>query len=145
MDDIWYAIQEKLNLDVQELEQLRKDFFAGDRVDKGLITFIQKLKGPFKTGMITNAWPDIRHWIVNEWQIADAFDHILISAEVGMVKPNAEIYTLSLQMLDVQPEQAVFIDDFVENIEGAKAVGMHAIHFRDREEVIAELKEILDI
>jgi len=145
VDDIWDDIRDELDLDAQEIEQLRKDFFAGDYVDDELIAFIRKLKGSYKTGMITNAWQDIRHWIVKEWQIADAFDHILISAEVGMMKPNAEIYTLSLQMLDVLPKQAIFIDDFFENVEGAKAVGMKAIHFKSREDVISELKGILTI
>jgi epoxide hydrolase-like predicted phosphatase len=145
VDDIWNAIQNKLNLDNQDLENLREDFFAGDRIDEELVSFIRNLKGNYKTGMITNAWPDIRHWIVNEWKIADAFDHILISAEAGIVKPETKIYSLSLQALDVQPIEAIFIDDFIENIEGANAVGMHTIHFYDSKDAMKQLRETLAI
>jgi epoxide hydrolase-like predicted phosphatase len=145
VDDIWSALQKELNLDNDEIERLMKDFFAGDRLDERLLAFIRQLKGPYKTGMITNAWPDIRHWIENEWKIADAFDHIIISAEVGMAKPDPAIYALCLQALNVEPDEAIFIDDFKENIEGAKAVGMQTIHFQDPEEVRMELVKILGI
>jgi HAD superfamily hydrolase (TIGR01509 family) len=130
-EDIWNSVQEKLGLTNSELEQLRVDFFAGDRIDEELLAFIRRLKGQVKIGMITNAWPDIRPWMEEQAGIADAFDHIVISSEVGMVKPQKEIYWLSLSGLDVAAEEALFIDDFVENIEGAEAVGMHAIPLRD--------------
>lgn len=145
VDDIWASVQEKLGLDNEAIQQLRIDFFAGDRLDEKLLTFIRQLKSSRKTGMITNAWPDGRHWIENKWKIADAFDHILISAEVGLVKPDPAIYELSLKALDVKPDETIFIDDFEENIDGAKAVGMHAIHFQDPEEVIVQLKRVLNI
>lgn len=145
VDDIWNAIQKKLHLDNQDLKDLREDFFAGDRIDEELVSFIKSLRGLYKTGMITNAWPDTHHWIVNEWKITDAFDHILISAEAGIVKPEAKIYSLSLQALDVQPGEAIFIDDFIENIEGANAVGMHTIHFHDSKDAMKQLRETLII
>ena len=145
MDDIWTAIQEKLGLNDEEMDQLKVDFFAGDRMDENLLSFIRQLKGSYKIGMITNAWPDVRYWLEKKWKIADAFDHIVISAEVGLLKPDPEIYLLSLQGLNVKPGEAIFIDDFKENIEGARAVGMQAIHFQNSAEVIVELKEILQI
>jgi epoxide hydrolase-like predicted phosphatase len=145
VDDIWKSLQKELDLEYEESERLKNDFFAGDRMDERLISFIRHLRGPYKTGMITNAWPDIRHWIENEWKIADAFDHILISAEVGLVKPDPAIYNLCLQTLNVTPDEAIFIDDFIENIHGARAVGMHAIRFQNPEQVCKELKERLEI
>ena len=81
-------------------------------------------------------------WIARE-KIADAFDRIVISAEVGVTKPKAEIYLLALQQLEVSPSEAVFVDDFIENVEGARAVGMSAIHFRDPESALDELKHLL--
>jgi epoxide hydrolase-like predicted phosphatase len=143
-EDIWNSVQEKLGLTNSELEQLRVDFFAGDRIDEELLAFIRRLKGQVKIGMITNAWPDIRPWMEEQAGIADAFDHIVISSEVGMVKPQKEIYWLSLSGLDVAAEEALFIDDFVENIEGAEAVGMHAIHFQDPVETMQTIQECLE-
>ena len=47
-----------------------------------------------------------------------------------------------LERLGVEAETAVFVDDFIENVEGARAVGMHAIHFRNSQQVMDELKEL---
>jgi epoxide hydrolase-like predicted phosphatase len=145
IDDIWIAIQEKLGLNDEEMDQLKVDFFAGDYMDESLLSFIRRLKNSYKMGLITNAWPDVRYWLEKKWNIADIFDHIVISAEVGLLKPDPEIYFLSLQGLDVKPGEAIFIDDFKENVEGARAVGMQAIQFQDPAKVIVELKEILHI
>ena len=145
VEDIWVSVQEELELTDEESGQLRVDFFAGDRIDEELVAFIRSLKGPYKIGMITNAWPDTRQWMEEDARIADAFDHIVASSEVGMVKPTREIYLLSLEGLGVQPDEAIFIDDFTENIEGAEALGMHGIHFQDPIEVIQSIRERLGI
>ena len=81
--------------------------------------------------------------MINEWQIADVFDELIISAEVGVAKPDAGIYELTLERLNVAPSEAVFVDDFPRNIAGAQAVGMKAIHFRDSNQVRAELDRLL--
>jgi epoxide hydrolase-like predicted phosphatase len=144
-DEIWLSLQDQLNLTDRELHEIKTDFFAGDEIDEDLVTFIRSIRSECKSGMITNAWPDIRHWIQEEWKIADAFDHIVISAEVGMMKPDPGIYLLALEALNVPPGRAIFIDDFLENVQGAQAVGMQAIHFRNPEEVIEDLHERLGI
>jgi len=144
-EDIWASAQKELELTDEELDQLRVDFFAGDRIDEELVAFIRGLKGKYKIGMITNAWPDIRQWMEEEARIADAFDHIVASSEVGMVKPAREIYLLSLKGLGVQSDEAIFIDDFNENIEAAEALGMHGIHFQDPIGVMQTIRERLEI
>jgi epoxide hydrolase-like predicted phosphatase len=143
-EDIWNSVQGKLGLTKSELERLRVDFFAGDQIDEELMAFIRSLKGQVKIGMITNAWPDIRPWMEEQARIADAFDHIVISSEVGIVKPQKEIYGLALSGLDVEAEETLFIDDFVENIQGAEAVGMHTIHFQDPIEAMQTIQERLE-
>jgi putative hydrolase of the HAD superfamily len=95
--------------------------------------------------MISNAWPNLRHWIENEWCIADAFDHIVISAEVGIAKPDPRIYYLALDGMGVAATEAVFVDDFEKNIHGARAVGMQAIHFRNPKQATSDLQNLLDI
>lgn len=59
----------------------------------------------------------------------DPFDLVILSHEVGMRKPEKEIYELTLQKLGILPKETVFIDDSLENIKGAEAVGIHGIHF----------------
>lgn len=145
VDQIWKHVQDRLQLSVEEVDELRRDFFRGDEIDQELVAFIRSLKRKVKSGMITNAWPGMRHYIENVWEIGDAFHQIVISAEVGITKPDPEIYLLALRQLDIDPQEAVFVDDFVENIEGAKAVGMLGIHFRTADEVMAQLIDLLNL
>jgi HAD superfamily hydrolase (TIGR01509 family) len=67
----------------------------------------------------------------------------VISAEEKVMKPDAEIYRRTLARLGRRPEETVFIDDSLENVLGAQALGMAAVHFRPGTNVLTELKEIL--
>ncbi len=145
IEDIWDYVQSKLGMEDEEMYAFRKDFFAGDEVDLELMAFIRQIKTKFKSGMITNAWPGMRHFIEQEWDIADAFEDIVVSAEIHLVKPDPEIYELALDQLKVPAQEAVFIDDFIENIEGAENVGMTGIHFRSTAEVMEKLRAMLKV
>ena len=75
----------------------------------------------------------------------DLFDATVISGDVGMHKPQPEIYLLACERLEVEPADAVFVDDLRENCAGAEAVGMTAILHRDPAETIAKLEELLGV
>jgi putative hydrolase of the HAD superfamily len=108
------------------------------------MSYIRSLRPRYCTGIISNAWDDVRAMIQNRWKMADAFDQVFLSAEVKICKPDPRIFQIALESLAVLPEEAVFIDDFPRNIEGARAVGMHAIQFRSSEQIRAELEAFLN-
>lgn len=143
-EDIWQSVIEQLGLPPEERDDFVRDYWSGDRVDQELVRFIRSLRPVFKTALISNAWPDLREAMEQLWYIADAFDEIVISAEVGIVKPDARIYHLALDRLGVEPEQAIFVDDFPENVTGAKDVGIHAIQFQSTEQVLSEIGSLLN-
>lgn len=124
--------------------EFRTQFFGGDRFDAELLETIRQLRQGYQTGIISNAMNGTRALIEGPWEMGALFDVIVLSGEVGVMKPDPRIYQLALKQLDVQPDQAVFIDDFQHNIDGAQAVGMHGIHFRSPEELLAELNALLD-
>jgi len=140
----WEAVRAALALSPQELPVVRSDFWAGDVLDSGLVDTLRALRPRYMTALLSNAWGDLRAVLVSEWQIADVFDELIISAEVGLLKPAPRIYQLALERLGVAPQEAVFVDDFTENVAGARAVGMHAIHFRDPGQARADLEAALD-
>lgn len=144
-DDVWVWVADQINLPQEKLIDLAKDFWGGDRVDEDLMAFIRKLRPKYKTALISNNWSDLRDALEQEWDIADAFDDLVISAEAGLVKPDPRIYELSLRNLGIVPGASVFIDDFVENVEGAQAVGMQAIHFKTPEQVQSDLCNLLGL
>ncbi len=138
----WEAVMQRLKRPYEEMALIRDEFFAGDVVDHEILNFLRSLHGKYKTGLISNAWSDLRDYIVRE-KFDDAFDHIVISAEVGVAKPEAKIFKIALEQAGVSPNEAVFVDDFYVNIEGCETVGMQGIHFKDAESALAQLKTLL--
>src|SRR6266513_4872372 len=73
------------------------------------------------------------------------FDGVVISGEVGLHKPQPEIFRLGAEWIGVAPEECVFVDDLRENCEGAEAVGMTAVRHRNAAETIAKLAELTGV
>ena len=71
------------------------------------------------------------------------FDGGIFSCRVHMIKPEKGIYELLCKQYDLDPAECVFIDDSAKNVEGARSVGITAIHFKDYESASKELEEIL--
>jgi len=143
VSEIWRWVGDRLHLDPASLDQLRDEFFAGDRLDDGLMRAIRHLRPRRKTALLSNAWPNLRAWVEDNWKIADAFDEIVISAEEGVAKPDPEIYLRTLRRLGVPSPQAVMIDDLERNLESARALGLNTVHFESREACAAELGRLL--
>ncbi len=138
----WEAVTQRLRLPSSEAKGLREEFFAGDVLDRDLLEFIRSLRPHYKTGLISNAWPDSRQYLVAN-KMDDAFDALIISAEVGVMKPDPRIYQIALDKLQVLAEEAVFIDDTPPNVEAARAHGMRGIVFKDPSRALDELKEMM--
>lgn len=140
----WENLRETLKLSPQEIETFQDTFWSGDRLDTALVEYIHSLRGSYRTALLSNAFSDLRTAIFEVWQIQDAFDEIIISAEVGMTKPDVRIYRLALERVGVKPQEAVFIDDFTWNIEGAREAGLHAIHFQNPIQARRDLEQLLN-
>lgn len=138
----WESVMKRLKRPFEEMTDVRDEFFAGDIVDREILNFLRSLRGSYRTGLISNAWSDLRDYIVRE-KMDDAFDHIIISAEVGVAKPEAKIYKIALEQAGVSPNEAVFVDDFYVNIEGCEKVGIKGIHFKDAQSTLQQLKILL--
>ena len=138
----WAEVTKRLRRPASETETIREDFFAGDIADREILDFLQTLRPHYFVGLISNAWPDLRDYIARQ-KFDDAFDHMVISGEVGVLKPEPRIYQIALEQAGVSPDEAVFVDDFYENIEGCEKVGMKGIHFKDPESALKQLKSLL--
>jgi len=141
-EEHWAFILKRLKRPASELAAIRAEFFAGDIVDRTLLDYLRSLRGKYKIGLISNAWGDLRDFIVRE-KFEDAFDKLIISAEVGAMKPEAKIFQIALEQFGVSPNEAVFVDDFHVNIEGCEKVGIRGVHFKDPETALQQLKKLL--
>jgi putative hydrolase of the HAD superfamily len=139
---LWAWLQAELGLDEEGLADFRQVFFAGDRLDTALVDAIRKLRPRYQTAIISNAMDDLLEVVTHRYPLADAFDLIVGSAYEQVMKPDPVIFLRTLERLGRAPHEAVFIDDFPHNVEGARAVGMAAIHYTPGLDVITELARL---
>lgn len=142
-EQVWQWVGERLGLPPDDLAQLQHEFWQGDQIDAALVAFIRQLRAHRRTALLSNAWPGMRDMLEGEWGIADAFDALFISAELGLAKPDPAIYRLTLEHLDIRPAQAIFVDDFHENVQAASQLGIHAVHFRSAEQSMRAVGQLL--
>ena len=138
----WQAVAKRLKVSKEDIAAVEREFFAGDVIDHSIVEYLRSLRPRYKTGLISNAWSDMREYLVRQ-KLADAFDTLTISAEVGVAKPEAKIYQFALEQAQVKAEAAVFVDDVPANIEACEALGMKGILFRDPLKAMNELKKLL--
>ncbi len=126
----WQTVLVHYEQKEEDLEKIYSEYFSGDSIDQELLDFAESLKPKYKIGLLSNAWVDARNRLGAMYHFIDVFDVSIFSAEVGMRKPEAGIYLLMLDKLQVKPEESIFIDDFAANIEGAEKLGIRTIQFK---------------
>ncbi len=141
-EELWAWVGQRLNLDEDNLAAFRNSFWAGDVLDTALVEFIRALRPRYQTAVISNATDGLQDALAHKFRITDAFDLIVGSATEKVMKPDPEIYMRTLARLGRTPEEAVFVDDFAHNIEAARALGLHTIHFRPDTDVPMELARL---
>ena len=138
----WEVVAARLGRPAAEIDSLRHEFFAGDLLDLELLDFIRSLRPTRRTGLISNGWADLREYVVKN-KFDDAFDALVISAEVGLLKPEPEMYELALRKLGAAPGQSVLVDDSLPNVEAATSLGMFGILFGDPDQMRLDLTHVL--
>lgn len=140
--DVWRWLQDRLQLTDAELTHFQQEFWAGDRMDVALVDYVRRLRKRYRTAIISNAQDNLPEVLTIRYPMADAFDLIVYSAAEGVMKPDPAIYVRTLARLECAAHETVFIDDFRHNVAGARAVGMHAIHFTPQLDLPAALAEL---
>jgi epoxide hydrolase-like predicted phosphatase len=142
----WRWLGNHFSLDEAGLAEMQRDFFAGDVMNESLVAYVKRLRqAGYRTGLLSNFGDDARHVWTEVYPFIEHFDGLVISAEVGLMKPDPKIYHLAAESVRVKVEEALFVDDFIENIEGAKRVGMQTIHFTDPETVQQQLAALTGV
>lgn len=142
--EYWEQVLQKLNL------QLSKEVFETLIVvdeeswvseNPEMTTFIQKNRERMeKTAILSNMPKEFVPSILKNFEWIQSFDQLFWSCDVQMVKPEREFYELAAEGLGLDPEMCLFIDDSMANVEGARAVGMEAIHYTDFDSFIEEFE-----
>jgi putative hydrolase of the HAD superfamily len=94
------------------------------------LALVRALRPPYKLAILSNADRTLEDRLRDGAGIYDWFDCVVVSAVVGLAKPEHAIYRLAANRLGLPPEQCVFIDDMERNVAAAREVGMAGIHYR---------------
>lgn len=125
------------------IDRFQQEFWGGDMLDEELVKFISENNGNFRFGMLSNAMSNIRIWLNQKHGFLHLFDVTYFSAELGMAKPDQKFYLAILNEFKVKANEAIFIDDFTENIQAAKELGIHTIHYKTTSQTLAEINRYL--
>jgi epoxide hydrolase-like predicted phosphatase len=126
----------------QEEEQVRK-MYGSQKINPDMVRLIGTLRKKYKTALLTNANKEQLHQIIQGIGLEKVFKEIIVSSDVGMVKPDERIFQLTLSKLQVDPQEAVFIDDISRYVYAAKDIGMHGIVYSDYGQMKAELMRLI--
>jgi putative hydrolase of the HAD superfamily len=130
-------------LGIEDSADLVNRIFGGIEPDETMVEAVKKARtAGIRTGLLSNSMGTGRY---DRAAFPELFDGVVISGEVGLHKPQPEIFRLGCERIGLPPEDCVFVDDLRENCDGAEAVGMTAILHRGADTTIPELERLLEV
>jgi putative hydrolase of the HAD superfamily len=129
---------------VSDTEGLVGRLFGGVGPDERMVEAVRRAGAAgVRCGLISNSWGAALSY--DQAMLEELFDGIVISGDVGMHKPEPEIFLLGAQRIGVPPRECVFVDDLRENCAGAEAVGMTAVLHRGADSTLPRLEELFGL
>jgi len=121
------------------------EFYAGDRFYPQMANAVRGLQSRYQVALLSNASPNQASRVRESFgfDIDAEFDVYVNSALVGLRKPDPTIFELTLEQLGIAPQQAIFLDDLVHNVDAARELGIHTVQVVDPETSLAELEALL--
>lgn len=123
-------------------DQVQAEFDSHKVFDQDMIAVVKALTKDYRVGLISNGPSIFVRSLLKKGEIEDTFHHIVISSEVGMIKPQPEIFKHALAKLGVEPAESIFIDDNPKNVEPASRLGIHGICYSDLPSLRSELTRL---
>ncbi len=117
--------------------------FAASALEVPMVDLIRQVRAAgLRTALVSNSWGSTSY---HRPLFAELFDEVVISAEVGMRKPEEQIFLLATSRLGLSPAECVFIDDIEANVQAAEAVGLVGLWHTESATTAARLSELLDL
>lgn len=137
------AYADLLGLKADSLDQLFFHIKDSQALRTETIALMGNLQAQnYRLFALTDNVHEIVHYLKQTYQFWSMFENATVSAEIGVLKPSAEIFHHLLNTNDLDAAQTLFFDDVPKNVEGAKRVGMNAFVFSDAKPALADLRSL---
>lgn len=108
----------------------------------GTVEILYELKGKYPLYGLTNWSAETFPIALKRFEFFQAFDGILVSGEEKLIKPDQKIFELMMRKFSLKPENCLFIDDNLKNVEASREFGIETIHFTNPEDLREKLVEM---
>jgi putative hydrolase of the HAD superfamily len=140
VDEYWKEICATLDGRVPvELQPFKENPFAYEELNLRMVALAKRLHKRYRIALLSNATPLLDR-LLCDLNLNDLFDTVVNSSRVGLRKPDAAIYLLTLERLGLPAGECLFVDDKQRNTDVALALGMRAVTFRSASQLERELR-----
>jgi putative hydrolase of the HAD superfamily len=131
-------------IDEGQLQWLRKfDIEMFSVMDDALLQWAQDLRSAgYKTAILSNLNQEFTAHMRAKCDWIKRFDLQVFSSEVGLTKPNPEIYRHTLRALETDPSEAIFVDDRAANVDAAAEIGITTVKYESRDQLRKEMEKL---
>jgi epoxide hydrolase-like predicted phosphatase len=144
-EQVQQSLREIIGMDQGQVDAFWHDLWKQylGMLNVPLATYFSSLRPRYQTAILSNSFVGARSREQESYHFADMTDLIIYSHEVGIAKPDRRIFELTCERLGLQLEEIIFLDDVEQHIAAARAIGIHAIHFRETAQAIADIQACL--
>ena len=133
-EEYWHSILQHYGLeqdDSKVTNLIQEDVKSWTQINDSMIQFIKESREKLhKLAIISNMTRDCLGYMKENFQWLELFDELIFSCELGKSKPDTRIYEVFFSRIEIPPQDCLFADDLVENVDGAMKSGMNVIHFK---------------
>jgi putative hydrolase of the HAD superfamily len=142
-DDWWAVVRERL-VTPDDAEALRAAVEASQVWDDQLVAFLRDIKGTTRTAILSNAWQSQFTRMVT-LGLGDLVDHIVLSCDIGVAKPDADAFRITLERLATPHADTLFVDDTPGHVEVARSLGIAGHLHTDATSTIGAIRDFLSL
>lgn len=143
LDEAAFAVRLAGALGVDDPGSLVDRLFSRALPDEPMLEAVRRARAAgVRTGLVSNSWGVHRY---PRDLLEELFDGVVISGELGVRKPDPEIYAAGAASVDLPPEACVFVDDLPFNLRPAREAGMATVHHTSADTTIPQLEELLGV
>lgn len=147
-ETFWPLVLARLGLKedaVINVESLNAEYVSSYQLFPEMLDVAKKLSANYNVSLLSNLTPDMRDNIRTKHNVQNYFplDTYSCDPDVGILKPDRDIYKIALKKIAMLPGQCLFIDDSKKNVDAAKAIGFETLLFESTEQCLSALNALL--